>query len=94
MRILVLFLVLLVGCSPIIQKGHISGKNYIEAHTDSIDVTVGEISVPITTYVPDKWFVTFKNKTEAGEVSRTIQVSKEEYDRYQTGDWIELKSER
>jgi len=87
----ILFLVLLTGCGPIITKGHIVDKKFTAAHTTTVDVQVDDISIPITTYHPDSWDITFENSTENGKLRRTIDVSKEIYDRHKIGDWYDLE---
>lgn len=98
--VLCLFIVALIlgvgGCSPI-REGWITNKEFVPAHQEEEMVQISEIDgIPIygteTVDVPDSWYLTFRRKKENGEwASRTIKVSKETYDAYETDEWFELE---
>jgi hypothetical protein len=90
-----LLIILFIGCARI-DSGTVSSKEFVPAHKETYTTytKVGDIKIPQqhTRDVPDKWFITFQAVGEDDKTrTRTVQVSKHDYDQYQIGDWISLE---
>ena len=91
--ILLLALMLLPGCGPPpITSGEVCDRNYSPAHDeDGLDFDPFTKSLRVETVrVPDRWSLTFKRIDEkTGEWrTRTISVSKEDYEKFPIGSII------
>lgn len=78
---------------PVVTEGTIVEKNFKAKHpiTSTSVVISGKVLVPVTNtiYVPDKWKITIEGinpKTKETE-SRTVKVTKEEYEKLNEGDY-------
>lgn len=83
---------LLTGCEQI-NSGTITGKRFSPRHMES-SITLDFDGNPKvdSEMVPDRWYVTFEKVDEDGGLkSRTISVSKQEYEVYKVGQWIALR---
>ena len=89
--VLFLLLTLILGCGPHITKGIVVDRDFIPKHTVEDSIMIDEnTSIPITTIVPDAWYITFENVVEErGKVHRTVKVSKNTYNDYKVGDWYD-----
>lgn len=91
-----LFVLAFGGCSRI-SEGWVSSRQFVPAHDEEEMVVISEIDgFPIygteTVHIPDKWFITFRRKTEDDKwKSRTVEVNKSIHDSCEVGDWVEFK---
>jgi len=91
-----LFCLLLIGCTDPIQTGTIYQKKHNPAHSKQEQYVITYIEgTPVhgwrTVHVPDKYWISFKEPNEeTGRFdTRTVQISKEVYEKHEIGDHFE-----
>lgn len=92
MRWFLLWLLLLIaGCGPFITEGTVVNKNYYPAHDEEDTMEVGDITIPITNHIPDRWTITFEKLVDDNtgkRARRTIFVTEKIHDKFNVGDYI------
>lgn len=86
-KLLLLFALLLAGCTPPIRSGKVIEKNFTPAHTEwstetiNIDIGNGQtISSPVSERIPDRFALTIMGENDEGQMrTRTLSVTREEY---------------
>lgn len=83
-------LLFLAGCGGI-RSGEVLDHHFYPAHDKQDFIVIGDIMMPQTNHIPDRWYVTIGRKCEEGYYCKNqIQVTKECYDRLKKGDWADF----